>query len=128
MNKHYKVLAVSMLATAIGGCAVTSQPIERAASEQRAQEDLASMFSGQEPLSAPLTLHQAMARAVKYNLSRRVQFMAEAVAQGQLDVSQYDMLPKLLAQSGYSWRDNDKISQSRDSATGVLSPSRCRAQ
>ena len=26
MNKHYKVLAVSMLAAAVGGCAVTSQP------------------------------------------------------------------------------------------------------
>ena len=65
MNKNQKMLGVSLLALAISGCAVTSQPIERSASQQRAQSDLQAMFADQEPLSGPLTLHEAMARAVK---------------------------------------------------------------
>ena len=121
MNKHYKVLAVSMLATAIGGCAVTSQPIERAASEQRAQADLASMFSGQEPLSAPLTLHQAMARAVKYNLEARLKVMEEALAERQVDLSRLDMLPRMALDAGYTGRNNVSASSSRSISTGTQS-------
>lgn len=40
--------------------------------------------------------------------------MDEALAFKQLDVSHYDMLPRLLAQAGYSDRDNDKITLSRN--------------
>lgn len=121
MNKHYKVLAVGMLATAMGGCAVTSQPIERAVSEQRVQEDLASMFSGQEPLSAPLTLHQAMARAVKYNLEARLKVMEEALAERQVDLSRLDMLPRMALDAGYAGRNNVSASSSRSILTGTQS-------
>ena len=57
---------------------------------------------------------QALARALKYNLDRRAKMMDEALAFKQLDVSHYDMLPRLLAQAGYSDRDNDKITLSRN--------------
>ena len=33
------------------------------------------MFKAQEPLTEPLTMHQAMARAVKYNLQQRLGLM-----------------------------------------------------
>lgn len=121
MNKHYKALAVSILASVMGGCAVTSQPIERAVSEQRAQEDLASMFSGQEPLNAPLTLHQAMARAVKYNLEARLKVMEEALAERQLDLSRLDMLPRMALDAGYVGRSNISASSSRSILTGTQS-------
>ena len=32
------------------------------------------------------------------------------------------MLPKLLANAGYDWRNNDRISNSRDPATGQATP------
>nr|WP_298147037.1 TolC family protein [uncultured Pseudomonas sp.] len=121
MNKHYRVLTVGMLAAAIGGCAVTSQPIERAVSEQRAQADLTSMFSGQEPLSGPLTLHQAMARAVKYNLEARLKVMEEALAERQVDLSRLDMLPRMALDAGYAGRNNVSASSSRSIRTGTQS-------
>jgi outer membrane protein TolC len=43
--------------------------------------------------------------------------MEEAIAMGQLDVTKFDMLPKLLAQAGYTWRDTDRISYSANSST-----------
>lgn len=121
MNKQHKVLAVCVLSAAMGGCAVTSQPIERAASEQRAKADLASMFSGQEPLTAPLTLHQAMARAVKYNLEARLKVMEEAMAERQIDLSRLDMLPRMALDAGYAGRNNVSASSSRSIRTGTQS-------
>lgn len=81
-----------------------------------------------EPLSAPLTLSDALARALKYNLDRRAKMMEEALALNQFEVGKHDMLPKLLASAGYQDRSNDRISQSRSAADGSLSPSRFISQ
>ncbi|MEK1907430.1 MAG: TolC family protein [Pseudomonas sp.] len=121
MNKSQKLFGVSLLALAISGCAVTSQPIERSASEQRAQSDLQSMFKDQEPLSGPLTLHEAMARAVKYNLEGRLKVMEEAMAQRQVDLATFDMLPRMALSAGYAGRDNVSASSSESVKTGTQS-------
>lgn len=60
------------------------------------QQDQRAMRLASEPISAPLTLDEALARALKYNLDRRAKMMEEALALRQLDVSNYDMLPKLV--------------------------------
>ncbi|PAU66529.1 transporter [Pseudomonas sp. PIC25] len=121
MRQIGNTLKVSLLALAISGCAVTSQPIERSESEQRAKADLAAMFKDQEPLSGPLTLHEAMARAVKYNLEARLKVMEEAVAQRQLDLARFDMLPRIAAEAGYAGRNNVSASSSRSVRTGTQS-------
>ncbi len=71
-----------------------------------------------EPLAGPLSMEEAIARAIKYNLNRQVKIFEEAVSQGHLDVDRYDMLPKLVASAGYHDRSNDLISRSTDSVTG----------
>ncbi|MES2821623.1 MAG: TolC family protein [Pseudomonadota bacterium] len=121
MKINTQFFGVSLLALAISGCAVTSQPIERSVSEARAQQDLAEMFQGQEPLSGPLTLHQAMARAVKYNLEGRLKVMEEALAQQQVDLSRFDMLPRMAASGGYAGRNNVSASSSRSVESGQQS-------
>jgi len=121
MNKKHKLFAASLLALAIGGCAVTSDPIERSASEERARSDMASIYKDQEPLSGPLTLHQAMARAVKYNLEARLKVMEEALGQRQLDLAQFDMLPRMALSAGYAGRNNVSASSSQSVQTGTQS-------
>ena len=116
-----KLFGVSVLALAISGCAVTSQPIERSVSEQRAQGDLLAMFKDQEPLAGPLTLHEAMARAVKYNLESRLKVMEEAMAMRQADLASFDMLPRMAMQAGYAGRSNISASSSRSIETGAQS-------
>jgi len=81
--------------------------------------DVQRLRSEVEPLSGPLSLDDAIARAIKYNLERRVKMMEEAVALGQWDASQYDMLPKLVASAGYRDRNNDLITRSTDAYTGA---------
>lgn len=115
-----------LLATviALSACStVQLQPLEPKGLAETARSDAAAIRKDVDPLPAALTLEEAMARALKYNLERRAKMMEEALALGQFDVSKYDMLPKLVASAGYSWRNNDKISLSRSAADGTLSPS-----
>ncbi|YAF58472.1 Transporter [Pseudomonas sp. E141] len=112
---------MSVLALTVSGCAVTSEPIERSVSEQRARTDLQNMYKDQEPLSGPLTLHQAMARAVKYNLEGRLKIMEEALAKRQLDLASFDMLPRMALDAGYVGRNNVSASSSQSVETGTQS-------
>lgn len=121
MKKSQTLFVISLLALAISGCAVTSKPIDRSVSEQRAQSDLQAMFADQEPLSAPLTLHEAMARAVKYNLEARLKVMEEAMAQRQVDLATFDMLPRMALSAGYAGRSNISASSSQSIETGTQS-------
>lgn len=123
MTNHnkYKVFAASLLALAISGCAVTTQPIDKSVSEERARTDLQAMFKGQEPLSGPLTLHQAMARAVKYNLEARLKVMEQAMAERQIDLASFDMLPRMALSAGYAGRNNVSASSSQSIETGTQS-------
>ncbi|MFI8222147.1 TolC family protein [Pseudomonas sp. NPDC085632] len=121
MKRSQKLFGASLLALAISGCAVTSEPIERSVSEQRAKTDLQSMYKDQEPLRGPLTLHQAMARAVKYNLEGRLKIMEEALAKRQLDLASFDMLPRMALDAGYVGRNNVNASSSQSVRTGTQS-------
>lgn len=121
MKKSQKLFTLSLLVLSISGCAVTSQPIERNISEQRAQSDLQIMFKDQEPLSGLLTLHEAMARAVKYNLEGHLKVMEEALAQRQLDLASFNMLPRMALSAGYAGRSNVSASSSQSVETGTQS-------
>jgi outer membrane protein TolC len=91
----------------LSGCSVMPVPLDAAARERVATEAEAKLFAGQEPLNRPVTLYEATARSLKYQLEYRVKMMEQAVALGQLEVGKFDMLPKLTATAGYSTRNND---------------------
>ncbi|MCM2318974.1 MAG: TolC family protein [Pseudomonas sp.] len=126
---HKKNSLAILVALALSACTTISpQQLSEQALAKQGNADRGAALAEAEPISGMLTIEQAIARALKYNLERRTRLMEEAMAFRQLEVSHYDMLPKLLAQSGYSWRDNDKISQSRNDETGELSPSQFISQ
>jgi len=93
-------------ALALGGCTLVPHPISDADRVAEANGDLAEMFGHQEPLRHPLTLHEAFARALKYNLDGRVKLNEEALAQDDLDLSRYDLLPKAYINAAYTSRNN----------------------
>ena len=118
-----------MAVVALSGCAgIKPSPLAPAEMEQVNRSDQARMRQEVVPLSGALTLDEAIARGLKYNLDRRAKQMEEALALNQLDVSQHDMLPRLLAQAGYAHRNNDRINLSRDLETGQPSTSRFISQ
>ncbi len=95
--------------------------ISRQEQARLAERDQEELFVGQQALSGPLTLHEAMARAIRYNLDLRLKRMEEVLAKGQEDVARLDMLPRLTLAAGYSDRAPDTSSVSRSMATGQVS-------
>ena len=99
------ILGVSAAAL-LAGCAVTPKPFTPSELATRAEANAAAVAANQEAVSAPIDLYEAMARALKYNLDYKVEMMDEALKGRQLDVSRFDMLPQLVASSGYAGRSN----------------------
>lgn len=123
-------LRLSLVAVACllaSGCA-SVQPVALSQQDMQAQlqQDSDTMRKDVEPISGPLSLDDAMARALKYNLDRRSKMMEEALAMGQLDVSKFDMLPKIMAQAGYAYRDRTRFTYSSsypdDQPTSTTTP------
>ncbi|MEE9348014.1 MAG: TolC family protein [Robiginitomaculum sp.] len=73
---------------------------------------------GQEPIAGPISLYEAMARSLKYNLEHRVAMMESDLAQNDFDLSRYDQLPQIVANAGYYSRNNENGSSSRSLLSG----------
>lgn len=116
-----KLLAAALASTVLAGCAVHPRPFSMAERQAQLADEQQAMFGQQEAVSGPITLEEAMARALKYNLDHRVKLMEEALAQRQLDLSNVDLLPKLTAAAGYTTRSNVLASSSQDVVTGQQS-------
>ncbi|HYD82108.1 MAG TPA: TolC family protein [Paucimonas sp.] len=103
----------------LAGCgSAPLRPLSKDDVARQAGLDRQTAQAGVEPISAPLSMDEAIARALKYNLDRRTRMMEEALAMNQLDGTRWDMLPRLTANAGYAWRDKDAITRSEDSVTG----------
>lgn len=115
-----RLLAPILLAVLLAACAVTPEPLTEDELALGAEEDIDRLFMDSEPFSNTdvLTLPQAIARALKYNLDHRVRMMEEALALDQLDVEKYDLLPDLVASAGYQSRSEYRASRSVDLVTG----------
>lgn len=115
----------TLLATALGltlaGCAISPLPFSQADRATRVKTDQARLQAEQEAVTSPLTLSDAVARALKYNMEHRLKMMASALAANQADLAKYDLLPKLTAQAGYNRRDSYPASSSMSVATGTES-------
>jgi outer membrane protein TolC len=115
------LLAVLTTVAAIGlsSCAIKPIPLTTEEVRSRAKEDRAVLTKDQEPVSGPIDLYEAMARALKYNLDARVELMHKMLAQTQLDLSHYAMLPRLAANAGFDGRNNYSGGTARSLITGT---------
>jgi outer membrane protein TolC len=121
-----RLLAAVGVTVCVGGCAFVPHPLTDAERAAEASQDMSDVFSVQEPLTHALTLEEAFARAMAYNLDERVKLMERQVAARDFEISKFDLLPKVIANAGASTRDNELGSSSRSvfpPFTQTLSPS-----
>ncbi|CDK99652.1 Outer membrane efflux protein [Magnetospirillum gryphiswaldense MSR-1 v2] len=118
-----RLLAAVSTAALLSACAVTPTPFTADEFSARAKADRAAMFEGQEVIAKPLTLADAVARVLKYNLDKRAKMMEEALALGQTSLDRFDLLPKLTANAGYTERSEPNATRSRDLYTQTTSTS-----
>lgn len=117
---YIKAIAVSAVLI-LGGCAINPHPVGKQELASVVQRDREAAQAGMPALTAPLSLDEAIARALKYNLNHRTRMMEQALAVGQLDATRFDMLPRLLTNAGYNYRDEENIRRATDSVTGAPS-------
>jgi len=94
------------VAVVVAGCSVTPKPLEKEDVLTRVKEDTARMYVDQTAISGPVSMEEAVARALRYNLDYRLKRMESALAQGLTNYASYDMLPQVLASAGYQDRNN----------------------
>lgn len=117
-RKNKLALSIALITVTLAGCSITPKPLT--IDEQRIlmRQDRIKAQSDVEPIGDFLTLHEAVARGLKYNLNHRTKILEQAIATGTYEVSKFDMLPKVLASAGYNYRDNYFITRATDSVTG----------
>ena len=116
-----KMLGMVISAGLVAGCTVAPTPIPQNDRTRSAQIDQALIHASQEPVGDNMSLSEAMARALKYNLDNRVKLMEQALSQRNFDLVKMDMLPVLAASAGYLNRDNTNASTSVSIETGNVS-------
>ena len=112
-----------ILVLIVGGCSITPKPLTVSDLEKSAKEDHRIMFEKGDKISGNLSLEEAIARALKYNLDHRARAMEQALALNQLDLEGYQLLPKLIAKAGYSDRSQFSATNSKERGDGPGSTS-----
>ena len=112
------VLATGIL---VSGCQVAPKAFTSNELSVYVEDKLTRVTASQEPISGQVTLYEAMARALKYNLDYRVETMNEILSNRRLQAKSADMLPKLVASGGWADRDNSAASYSRSLFSGLRS-------
>ena len=102
-----RILLTATLALSVTACSIQPKPLTTASLSAFATDKLSRVTSGQEPVTSAITLHEAMARALKYNLDFHVELYNEALASRQLASARLDTLPNIVASVGYDGRNND---------------------
>lgn len=122
-KQNMKLLATSLTVFTLAGCAnFKPEALQDANIVQQAKAVKEQQAAAVEPVNGPLTLEEAIARAVKYNAERQVRIMEEAMAYGTLDLANFDMLPKLMANAGYRSRDSDLLTNLRAGPNSPIIP------
>lgn len=97
----------------LAGCTVSPDVLTVEEVNNFTANNVDNVVANQEPVRGSVGLYEAMARALKYNLDFKVEMMNEALAARKFDLKKYDMLPSLVANSGYAGRDTYSGGRSR---------------
>ncbi len=96
-----KTLLAASLAVAISGCSITPNIVSSDQLVVTAAEDM-ELLSRDQAVEGAVTLNEAIARAVLNNREKKLKALEAALAQGQIELVQHEMLPSMTASAGYS--------------------------
>lgn len=107
--------AVVLLAT---GCAITPAPLTDAELEQQVAQSKQQLAENQQAITQPISLEDAIARALRNNLDLQLEITERNLAEQELELSRYDQLPELVADIDFRGRNNFTGASSRSLFTG----------
>lgn len=117
--KSRYILLFSLLLL-LTGCSQSGKHMSAEKMLELISKDMEGLYYTQE-LEKPITVNDAIARALKYNIDARLLEYEQIVAEEEARLSTFDALPNLTAQTRLDGRDNERASSSRSVETGTES-------
>jgi outer membrane protein TolC len=111
---------VLVLCGSIAGCTVATEPLTKAEYTARSVSDLKLIGEMEFVPVEPISLNQAIARAVAFNLQRRVKQIESEIEEAKLQTKSVDMLPSLDIDAGRN-TTSERLSSSDDPITRTAS-------
>ena len=108
--------ALILLSFGLGGCELASKRLSDSDVASFAVTLNQAAQVADEPPEGRLDIHDAVARAIKYNASIRAEELATALAWAKVNAANVSMLPSLVADSRYYGRSEPALSRSTTSS------------
>jgi outer membrane protein TolC len=99
-------LAPLLIGVGLAGCAIKPDPLSLEQLQTNSINLITRVTAEQEPTSGSISLYEAMARALKYNLDFKVEVMQASLRGRELRLAHYNLLPNAVANSGYAARNS----------------------
>lgn len=99
------------------GRAVEPRPLDQSEISTLAAEHWQKMIAFSPMPSRPIGINDAMARALKFSLDRRVKLVEEALAFDQIQLDRFDLLPKAVSNEGFLARSDSGAASATESVT-----------
>jgi outer membrane protein TolC len=114
MKRHaHRVGGLTVLsAVLLSGCAISPTALTTDEIAMGAQDKLTRVTQQQQPIAGAIDLQEAMARALKYNLDQKVEIYEISLKVAELDLAHWNLLPNVVASSGFSDRNKASASSS----------------
>ncbi len=116
---------LGVIGLGLAGCA---SPPSSTDAQWRLSQDRLQAEQSSPPVEGTLTLAAAIDRALRLNLAQKARQVQAALASGQVDLAELEMLPTLTTRTSGSDRRNDRVTRSVDLATGLPAPGRFISQ
>ena len=125
LRKPALLTLAAVLAGSLAGCGLQPEPLTPLQVAGYAADKKARYTEGQEPITRPIGLDEAIARGLRYNLDYRVEAFQTALRVRDLDVADFHLLPNVVADSNFLGRNNNLAAFSQSVTTGqtTLEPS-----
>ncbi len=108
-----------MLLIIVPACSMSVPPLSESQRMERVKLTLENIFPERTLVDKEMSLEEAMARALKYNIDVRIRLQEDRLANTQYALSQIDLLPSLNAEVGVSKRNSSKGAKSEEIGTGI---------
>ncbi len=126
MKKYKIILSTIAAGILLAGCSVKPEPILSEYVKEDVKNNLLFLNQISQPITKPITLDEAINRAIENNLSKKLDLLSSALAEQKIDIVAFEALPSLTTKAGYSKRNNYAASSSvpfTDGEPGELSNS-----
>lgn len=119
-QRAYRLVGSLTILGFVAGCSVTPEPISSADRSARSAADLQRINQMEYVPVEPITLNQAIARAVAFNLQRRVKEIEREIEDAELQTRSFEMLPSLDIDAARN-KTSEQLSASDDAITRTAS-------